>query len=140
MAPIALHVLIVDDREDDAELIARALRRNGFTPVCHRAESAEALQASLHAGIAWDVVLCDSVMPRLDVLRTLSLVRGANPDVPVLVVSGRHESELREVLASGEVSGALSKDRLADLPALVRVLLRTRSGFSGRDSDRRSPN
>lgn len=125
MAPVRLHVLIVDDCADDAELVSRTLRRGGYAPVCERVFTPDALAGALRAYDDWDIVLCDSVMPCLDVLRALSLVHGIKPRIPFLVVSGRYHGELREALAHGEVSGFLSKDRLDDLPALIRGLLAT---------------
>jgi CheY-like chemotaxis protein len=116
-----LHVLLVEDSAADTELIRRALRRGGFPAAELRQVDSEAkLRAALQERADWDVVLCDSAIPRLDVLEALSLVHGCRAGLPVLIVSGRREEELRELAASCGADGYLSKDSLADLPARLR--------------------
>ena len=36
-----LQVLVIEDSEDDAEVLAVELRRAGYAPVCHRVETLE---------------------------------------------------------------------------------------------------
>ena len=79
MTPIPLHVLIIDDSADDAELAKHRLQRDGYAVHCERVATPEALTAALCASPDWDVVLCDSGMPRLDTLQALSLVRERQP-------------------------------------------------------------
>ena len=43
----ALRVLLIEDCEDDAALLARALARGGWTPVCERVESEAELRTAL---------------------------------------------------------------------------------------------
>src|SRR5450432_3486527 len=57
-----LEVLIIEDSEDDAELIADALRKGGFEPRWQRVESAEGMQRAL-AERQWDLILADHKLP-----------------------------------------------------------------------------
>ena len=54
----ALRVLMVEDTETDAKLVARELRRGGRLVEFERVETAEAMRAALKRG-SWDVVTSD---------------------------------------------------------------------------------
>lgn len=129
-----LRVLIVDDSVDDAELIVRALADGGYRPVYRRVDTAEALAAALTEVSSWDLITCDSLLPRLG--RVLAIAHEVVPRVPVLLVFGKRAEELRRLLERGDVSGFLSKDRLPDLAALVAGLIPRRAAHAA--SHRRS--
>ncbi|HEV2094309.1 MAG TPA: hypothetical protein VGR18_14200, partial [Rubrobacter sp.] len=42
-----LHVLLVEDSEDDALLILRELRRGGYQPTCERVDTPEGMTRAL---------------------------------------------------------------------------------------------
>lgn len=123
--PGHLHVLVVDERKDDPDAIAPLLSRSGCAAVCRRVPTAEALFKALLAGDEVDMVLCDSMPPHFDVWRTVAVVHDVRPNLPIVVVSDRRGADIEEALASGDVSCVLSKDRIGDLPALVRGLFGT---------------
>ena len=116
-----LRVLIVDDSEDDALLMERALRRGSYTVISERVATAAALMLALVPERRWDLITCDSGVLGLDASRVIALARQALPHVPVLLVSGRQPSEL--VLELEMANAFLSKTQLNDLPAMIRALL-----------------
>lgn len=116
-----VRVLIVDDSADDAELMELALRRQGYTAICERIATGAALMAALVPARRWDVITCDSGLPGLNAQRVIALARQALPHVPVLLVSGRHPSQLARELEMADAF--LSKRQLEDLPAIIRALL-----------------
>lgn len=81
-----LHVVILEDRVDDAELIARELRRAGFDPSWTRVDTATDLSAALDRTV--DVVISDYSLPGFDAIAALELVHEMGLGVPVIVVSG----------------------------------------------------
>ncbi|HEU4825999.1 MAG TPA: response regulator, partial [Dongiaceae bacterium] len=83
----SLRALIIDDSADDAELLMRDLRREGYELSCERTDTAAGLRAALDAQ-AWDIILCDYNMPRFSGLEALEIVRGRGLDVPFIFVSG----------------------------------------------------
>src|SRR5690349_13485929 len=82
-----LKVLLVEDQENDALLVLRALRAGGFEPESKRVETPEAMEAALADG-AWDIVISDYSMPKFTGPAALSLLRTRGLDVPFIVVSG----------------------------------------------------
>ena len=60
--PKSLRVLLVEDMENDALLIVRELRKQGYEPMYERVDNAEAMQAALASG-NWDIILSDHSMP-----------------------------------------------------------------------------
>jgi DNA-binding NarL/FixJ family response regulator len=118
----ALDVLIVEDSEADAKLIVLELRRRGFQPRWERVESEPALREALQRK-RWDVVLSDSSLPQLGVIRALASTRELAPAVPFIVVSGTiTEEEAVRALRNG-AADYIIKDRLERLaPAVVREL------------------
>jgi PAS domain S-box-containing protein len=117
----ALRVLLVEDREEDATLLLRELRRSGYDPISQRVETRESLDRALDE--PWELILCDYNMPALDALTALRIVRDRHIDTPFIIVSGTIGEE-RAV--AGLRSGAqdfVLKDKLARLaPAVAREL------------------
>jgi signal transduction histidine kinase len=123
--PRAVHVLMVEDSEDDARLLTRELKRQGFEPTVARVDTGPALRESL-ASTDWDVVICDHNMPGFSGDEALSLVKCFDPDLPFIIVSGtRGEEHAVEAMRNG-ASDFIVKDRLHRLaPAVERELLGT---------------
>jgi CheY-like chemotaxis protein len=61
----SLRVLNIEDSEDDALLIIRALKKGGYNPVYERVETATAMKKALQEK-QWDIILCDYKMPTFD--------------------------------------------------------------------------
>ncbi|MBI5368783.1 MAG: response regulator [Planctomycetes bacterium] len=121
-----LSVLLVEDREDDAALLVRELRRGGFDPTWERVDAPEALRAAL-AARPWDVVLCDYSLPRMNGLEALAVVRAAAPDLPCIIVSGAIGEETAVEAMKAGASDYVMKDRPARLVAAVARELRERA-------------
>lgn len=116
-----LRILFVEDSEDDAFVVVRALQRGGIRPSWRRVETADELEAAL-GGEPWDVVLCDYSLPGFDALSARAIV-AAHADVPFIVVSGTVGEETAVELMRAGVHDFVLKDRLARLvPAIEREL------------------
>src|SRR3712207_2581920 len=87
MATRRIHVLIVEDSEDDAWLVERQLRKQGFEPVCQRVQTAADMREALLAQ-SWDLIVSDYLMPEFNALGALKTYREAGLDVPFIVISG----------------------------------------------------
>jgi two-component system, NarL family, sensor histidine kinase UhpB len=117
-----LKVLVIEDSEDDAVLLERALQRAGYAPTCHRVETPEALDAALTQR-AWDLVISDYQLPRFDGLAALALVREKGLDLPFIIVSGFITEETAVAAMKAGAHDYVMKDNVARLgPAVQREL------------------
>jgi anti-anti-sigma factor len=117
-----LRVLIVDDSEDDARFIVRALKRGGYAPEYERVDTAEAMKSALDRG-AWDVILSDFDMPDFDMPSALALRNERRPEAPFIIISGRiGEDAIVTAMKSGAQEYVLKSDLGRLIPALERSL------------------
>ncbi len=116
-----LKVLILEDRADDAELMLRHLRKNGFVIEWVRVDCEADFVAQLRRQP--EVVFADYNLPGFDPLKALQLVREHDPTLPFILVSGSvGEERAVEIIKLG-ATDYLLKDRLARLgPATRRAL------------------
>ncbi|MFW5785425.1 MAG: ATP-binding protein [Chitinispirillaceae bacterium] len=121
-----IRVLLIEDSENDALLITRHLKQNGFDLDYRRVESINELNEALKDG-KWDVVLSDYVLPRMNGLDAFRIVKNQDPDLPFIIVSGNIGEEIAvEAMRSG-VHDYILKDNLVRLvPALNRELKESR--------------
>jgi two-component system cell cycle sensor histidine kinase/response regulator CckA len=118
----AIHVLLVEDSDDDAVLIANRLRRGGLDITCERVETAEAAAAALRARPP-DVVISDHNLPSFSADAALRLLRDSGLDVPFILVSGEIGEESAAALMRAGAHDFVLKDRLTRLaPAVQREL------------------
>jgi PAS domain S-box-containing protein len=117
-----LNVLIVDDSEDDAILIVRALEKEGFNLSFKRVDTGPALEAELEA-YPWDLILSDYSMPTFNAAKALAICQNKIFDVPFIIVSGRIGEEVAVEMMRAGASDYVMKDDLARLaPAVNREL------------------
>jgi len=117
-----LRLLLIDDSDDDALLVADRFRRAGIDVAYERADTAAAVTAALHERPP-DVVICDYTMPSLRTEDALRLLRSTGHDVPFILVSGQVGEETAAALMRAGVHDFVLKDRLTRLvPAVQREL------------------
>ena len=119
---IAIRLLILEDREQDAELIVRELRRNQIEPEWQRVDTEADFVAQLNSALP-DVILSDYHMPQLDASRALGLLREVDRNIPFIVVSGAIGEDVAARLIREGAADYLLKDRLARLGPAVRNAL-----------------
>ena len=115
-----LRVLMVEDSAADATLLERHLSRAGYEIISARVHTAEQMKAALESA-AWDVILCDYVLPRFNALAALEVLKEHGSDTPLIIVAGAIGDELAvEAMVAG-AQDYLMKDNLARLaPAIDR--------------------
>lgn len=117
-----LQILIVEDSEDDAELVARALRRGGCDLTYQRVETPAAMAAAL-ARPGWDLVIADYTMPHFNGLSALKLLREKELDLPFILVSATIGEEVAVQAMKAGANDYVMKHNLARLwPAVEREL------------------
>ncbi len=121
-----LRVLLIEDQEDDALLIARALRRGGFDLTYHRVQTADALEEALRSE-TWDIVVSDYAMPSFSGLDALRVVKASGLDLPFVLVSGTIGEDIAVDAMKCGSHDYVMKDNLKRLvPAVERELTEAR--------------
>jgi two-component system chemotaxis response regulator CheY len=108
-----LNVLVVDDEPFMRNLVKRVLIELEITKVSEAGNGDEALAKVKEAEGAFDLIICDLEMPKMDgvefVRRLRDLTGFPNTNVPVLIVTGHSEVEsVKEAVAAG-IHGYLVK-------------------------------
>lgn len=85
-------ILVAEDEASVRRLMRRILEAGGYR-VLEAADGAEALQVARDAGVHVDALVSDCVMPRLGGPELAAALRGRDPELRVLFVSGYPESE-----------------------------------------------
>jgi sigma-B regulation protein RsbU (phosphoserine phosphatase) len=117
-----LRVLIIDDSERDAILLARSLRKEGLELFSTRVDTAKAMQNAMTTG-EWDVAIADCRMPGFTVEEALAIWQREGKDQPLIVVSGAIGEEEAVALLKAGAHDFIKKDNLARLvPAIEREL------------------
>jgi PAS domain S-box-containing protein len=117
-----LSVLIVEDRETDAALLLRALKRGGYEATYERVDTEEAMTTALQRR-AWDIVVSDCSMPHFSALGAARLVAKTDPDLPLIVVSGTVGEEAAvDIMRAGARDFILKTNFRRLVPAIEREL------------------
>ncbi len=120
--PRPLKVLLVEDSEDDALLILRALQKGGYEVFHERVETAKALEEALEKK-TWDIILSDYKLPGFNGLTALSIYKDKGVQVPFIIVSGTIGEDIAVAALKAGAHDYIMKDRLGRLlPAIEREL------------------
>jgi len=139
-----LHVLIVEDSADDAELIARELLKEGLAHTSKWVKSKDEFLKAIEEFTS-DVILCDYKMPGFGAPEALEIAKEISPKTPFVVVSGTIGEDVAvEMMKSGAVDYVM-KDKIFRLaPAVKRALKeneeyaeRTKTAEALRESERK---
>jgi len=120
-----MKVLLVEDDPKIASFVAKGLREAGF--VVDSAEDGE--QAfQLAQQIKYDVAIIDIMLPKLDGLSLIDLLRHRQIDIPILVLSAKHTVDDRiKGLQRGADDYMVKPFIFAELLARVQALVRRSS-------------
>ena len=99
-------VLVIEDQEDLAALYEKALTREGFE--VSKAYTGEEGVAVFEDNGA-DAVVLDMTLPEMHGVQTLKSIRALNTNVPVIVVTGETDDEIRRQCERLGVQQYLSK-------------------------------
>jgi len=109
-----LRVLMVEDSEDDALLLLRTLKKNGYEPDFERVQTSEDMTLAL-INRPWDIILCDFHLPGFSGIDAIVLLKKMNLDIPLIVVSGAIGEEMAMELIHRGASDYIMKGSLTRL-------------------------
>lgn len=84
-------ILLVDDEEMVAQVLARGLRRLGYRVVIH-IDSRTALADFAQTPDLFDIVITDQIMPQMSGVRLAQRIHELRPDIPVALCTGFRDS------------------------------------------------
>ncbi|OLP17741.1 hypothetical protein BST81_15600 [Leptolyngbya sp. 'hensonii'] len=117
-----LHVLVVEDVEDDMILLLHELRRAGYAVTAERVETAAAMSVALEKQ-SWDLIISDYSLPDFSAGAALQLMKSQGLDLPFIIVSGVVGEETAIAMMKAGAHDYLLKGHLARLaPAIEREL------------------
>ena len=130
-----LRVLLIEDSEDDAILLKRALTQGGYDTVAKRVYSADQMRKALGEEM-WDVVLSDYVIPGFGALEALKILKQSGHDLPFIIVSGQIDEEIAVHAMKAGAHDFITKGNLIRLiPVVSRELAEAELRFKHRTSE-----
>lgn len=115
------NILIIDDEKAIRKTLCEILSYEGYK-IEEAGDGEEGLKRFKEK--SYDVVLCDIKMPKLDGIEFLDKAREANPDVPVIMISGHGTIETAvEAVKKG------AYDYISKPPDLNRLLITIRNAM-----------
>ena len=116
-----LHILLVEDNPNDAELLLSELRRAGFDPQWKRVETEADFLAEIKNSP--DIILSDYSMPRFTGLRAAELLKESGLNIPFILISGTVGEDVAVDAMKHGATDYLLKDRIARLGQAVERAL-----------------
>ena len=114
-------ILIIDDEKAIRKTLSEILRYEGYK-IDEAADGEEGLRKFSNS--AYDLVLCDVKMPKMDGIEFLEKSKAINPDVPIIVISGHGNIE---TAVEAVKKGAF--DFISKPPDLNRLLITLRNAL-----------
>jgi CheY-like chemotaxis protein len=121
--PVTFHVLLIDDNRNGLLARKSVLEEQGFSVTAFSLPE-EALQA-FH-GSAFDLIITDYRMPKLNGIDVIRIIRETKPQIPVILISGMVDALGLDEKNTG--ADAVIPKNASEIPHLVRAvnrLLRT---------------
>lgn len=117
-----LRVLLVEDSEDDAELLAYELECSGYELIYERVDTASTMNAALDQQ-TWDMIIADYTLPSFSAPAALTLLQERQLDLPFIIVSGTIGEDIAVAAMKAGAHDYLMKGKLARLvPTIEREL------------------
>jgi len=116
-------ILVVDDEIESRVVIKETLADIGVeTAVTTAANGSEAIERATSED--FDLVIMDLLMPVMNGVEALKLIHMSEPEIPIIVVTGATEEEIKQHALQGGANIILQKPIDAEeLAAAVRKLL-----------------
>src|SRR4051812_20361979 len=117
-----LHILLVEDNDDDALLLKYELQRGGYDVTFERVQNGQDFTSAL-VRQKWDVILSDYSLPAFNAPAALKVVQELNLDIPFIIVSGTVGEDTAVAAMKAGAHDFFAKDKLKLLmPAIEREM------------------
>jgi len=119
-----LRILLLEDNNADADLIAHELRVSGFDFQLERIQSEADLRREIETGKP-DLILSDHGLPSFDGFKALEIVRDTNSELPFIFVSASNNQGMVSRMHEEGATDYVFKNDLHDLAPAVREALKS---------------
>ena len=126
-----LHLLVVEDNPDDAELSLRLLRKAQFDVEADVVKTPEEFAERLRTA-SYDVILADYNLGTWTGMDALSLLQKEKRDVPLILVTGALGDQRAVECVKNGVADYVLKDRMERLPVAIYQAMEEKSLRNGR--------
>lgn len=134
METAPLRLLMIEDSEEDAYLLLRHLKRQGFNVQSRRVDNARTMREALQTE-QFDAVCSDHNMPQFDSFGALETLHASGQDLPFIVVSASIGEETAVELMRRGAHDFVMKDNTARLvPVIERELREAQNRRERRDA------
>ena len=132
----SLRVLIVEDSEFDAAVLANTLTLGGYQPDWICVDSLPAFADALKEGETWDVILSDYNLPTFKAPDALRELQASGLDIPFIIISGGIGEDTAVAAMKAGAHDYLMKGRLTRLaPAVEREVRDARARKAAREAE-----
>jgi len=123
---VPLNILILEDRESDADLMLHELRNSGYDPKFQRVETEQDYRDQLNETL--DLIIADYNLPQFTGKKAIDILNETGLDIPLILVTGELEETALACLKQGAVDYLL-KDRLGRLGSAVKKALEEKRNY-----------
>ena len=120
-----IHILLLEDVVSDSDLVQRELAKAKISFSGMRVDTREDFMQAL-----WEfkphIILADYSLPQFGAMEALRLLKGANADVPFILVTGSHSEEVAVECMKEGADDYILKASLTRLPSAIKNTLKKR--------------
>lgn len=117
-----LKILHLEDVADDAELVARKLKKEGLPCEIRHVDSKHAFLDALDNFIP-DIILSDHSLPSFDSHEALQLLKHTGKNIPFILVTATVSEEYAVSIIKEGADDYILKDRLQRLPSAIKAAM-----------------
>jgi diguanylate cyclase (GGDEF)-like protein len=115
-------LLLIEDNEDDAIILVKHLKRQGFDFDYLRVQRADEMNAALAEG-EWELIISDHALPVFSSSEALEILNESGLDIPLIILSGNIDQNVAVESMRLGARDYIMKDDLTRLaPAINREL------------------
>ena len=113
-----LNLLILEDNPDDAELIIKELKKEGFVLEWKRVETEKAFKKALAEKP--DIILSDYNLPSFNGMAAIKLQQQTAPDIPLIIMSGTIGEDIAVECVKAGATDYVLKDKISRLGTVIK--------------------
>jgi CheY-like chemotaxis protein len=131
---MAVRILHLEDEPHDAALVRAVLEYAGIPCAITCVSTRAGFVTALEEG-QFDLIFTDYALPAFDGLSALKLALAKKGDCPIILIAGAFGAERAQEMRQAGAAAFVGKERLSQLPAVVRrVLCQGPNGEPGRSA------